>query len=285
MEAIPKAEYRGLSAVPMIYFKDMVLEHTMEPVKWFDVAVELGLDAIEVHDQSLRSREPAYLEKLGQEIHDRGLQVSQVVGAADLTNPDAEARQAELETTYRNIDAARILGATCVRVTAGQEHDGLSHADGVALAVDGIRRAAEYAEDAGVYVAYENHYKDYFWSRVDFSQRTAVFLQILEGLRNTPVRVNFDCSNQLVAGEDPVELLRYVRELVVHVHCSDRVEPNRYPHAVTGEGVVDFPTIFHLLREIDYNSWLSVEYNGTEGLDGLRRSVSNVRRLWQESAT
>ncbi len=284
MDQTQAGEYRGLSAIPMIYFDRMVLQRTMEPSEWFDIAADLGLDATELHDKLLRSYEPEYLEGLRDQIHGRGLQVSQIIGAPDLTNPDTEARQQELETTYRNIDAAHILGATCVRITAGQEHEDLSHAEGVNLAVDGIRQAVEYAEDRGVYVAYENHYKDYFWSRPDFSQRTSVYLQILEGLRHTGVRVNFDCSNQVVAGEDPVELLRYVCDLVVHVHCSDRVEPNQYPHAVTGEGVVDFPTIFSLLRETNYDGWLSVEYNGTEGLDGLRRAIANVRRLWQESA-
>ncbi len=264
----------------MIYFQQMVLDRSMEPSEWFEMAPTLGLDATEIHDQSLRSREQGYLEEIAEQVRANGLQVSQLIGAADLTNPDREARRAELERTYRNIDAAAILGGTCLRMTAGQEHPGLSHAEGVDLAVDGIKRALEYAEGKGVLLAYENHWKDYFWSRPDFSQRSTVFLQVLEGLRDTPLRVNFDCSNQVVAGEDPVGLLEQVRDRVVHVHCSDRLEVGKYPHAVTGEGVVDYPAIFRLLKEIGYDSWLSIEYGGEEGLDGLKRSIANVRRLW-----
>ena len=275
--------HRRFSAIPMIYFNQLVLERSMELPEWLGIARDLGLDATEIHDRSLRSREREYLETLAGQVGEHGLTVSQLIGAADLTTPDPDVRREELEATCRNVDAAAILGATCVRITAGQQHQGLSEAEGVWLAVDGIKRVLEYAEGKGVLLAYENHYKDYFWSRPDFSQRSAVFLQVLDGLRDTPIRVNFDCSNQVVAGEDPVELLRQVREYVVHVHCSDRVEPGKYPHAVTGEGAVDIPSIFRLLKEIGYSGWLSVEYGGAEGLDGLRRSVANVRRLWAET--
>ncbi len=274
---------RGFSAVPMIYFKDLVLEPKMDIADWFVIASGLDLDATELHDKALRSHDPSYLEMLGERLAQKGLQVSQVVGSADLTNPDPEVRAAELERTKRDVDVASALGATCVRLTAGQAHPGLSHEEGVRYAVEGFRRALDYAEGKGVWLAYENHYKDYFWPLPDFSQHAAVFLEILNALHDTPLRVNFDCSNQVMVGEDPVELLRQVRDRVVHVHCSDRVAPNEYRHAVSGEGVVDFPAIFRLLREIDYDGWLSVEYNGTEGLDGLRRSVENVRRLWAEA--
>jgi len=278
-----KHSYRGLSAVPMIYFKAMVLEKTMDLPEWFDIAKELELDATEIHDKSLRSRDEAYIDDIAQQLEHRGLKVSQVVGAADLTNPNPDIRESELATTFNNIDIAARLGATCVRITAGQAHDALSHEQGVKLAVEGIKRAVEYATSKNVWVAYENHYKDYFWEKPDFSQRSEVFLEILSRLHDVPIKVNFDCSNQVMIGEDPVNLLRQVVDYVIHVHCSDRVAPNQYLHAVTGEGIVDYRSIFGILKQHGYSSWLSVEYNGTEGLEGLRRSINNVRRLWQEA--
>lgn len=274
---------RGVSAIPMIYFRQLVLERTMELSEWFPIAADLGLDGTEIHDQSLRSRDPRYLDEVARQVRDNGLRVSQLIGAADFTNPEPEIREREIENTCRNVDAAALLGATCVRITAGQEHPGLSVDQGVRLAVDGIGRALEYAEGRGVFLAYEDHYKDYFWERPDFSRRAEIFLRILDGLRDTPIRVNFDCSNPVVQNEDPIPLLRQVRDSVVHVHCSDRAEHGKYPHAVTGEGVVDFPVLFGLLAEIGYDGWLSVEYGGDEGLDGLRRSIANVRRLWSDA--
>lgn len=274
---------RGIGAVPMIYFNDLVLDRTMDIVQWLDVAQSLDLDATELHDRSLPRWDQPYLESLAGEISKRGLAVSQLVGAADFTHPDPEVRRKELEDTTRNISAAQTLGATCVRITAGQIHPENSYERGMALAVEGIQRALDYADGKGVQLAYENHYKDYFWQEPDFSQKAEVFLDVLNRLSDTPLKVNFDCSNQVMIGEDPVALLDQVLPYVVHVHCSDRIAPNEYRHAITGEGIVNYPAIFSKLAASGYAGWLSIEYNGTEGLEGLTRSIQNVRWLWAEA--
>ncbi|MCD6290275.1 MAG: sugar phosphate isomerase/epimerase, partial [Anaerolineae bacterium] len=92
------------SAVPMIYFKAMVLDHSMTLEEWFPIAASLGLDGTEIHDRSLASFEPEYLDHIGQELSDHGLVVSQLIGACDLTHPDPEVRARELAITKRNID-------------------------------------------------------------------------------------------------------------------------------------------------------------------------------------
>lgn len=267
------------STVPMIFFKPMVLDRTMRLEEWFPIAASLSVDGTEIHDRSLASFEPAYLESICQAIADHGLVVSQFVGAADLTNPDPDVRAYELAITKRNIDVAARLRATCIRATAGQAHSGISHEQGVIWAAEGLRAAVEYAERRGVWVAYEDHYKDYFWERPDFSQRGEIFLEIIDRLRETPLKVNFDFGNPVMIGEDPVALLAHVVDRVVHVHCSDRFK-GEYPHRIAGEGSADFPAGFRILRNAGYDGWLSSEYNGTQGVDGLRRSLDYVRRTW-----
>ncbi len=267
------------SAVPVIFFKSIVLERTMKLEEWFPLAASLELDGTEIHDRMLESFEPAYLDHIGQELARYDLQVSQLVGAADFTHPDPDVRTYELGVTKRNIDAAARLDATCVRVTAGQAHPGVSRKQGVAWAAEGLRAAVEHAETRGVWVAYEDHYKDYFWERPDFSQRGEIFLEIVDRLRDTPLKINFDFGNPVMIGEDPLALLRQVVDRVVHVHCSDRFK-GEYPHRIAGEGAVDFPAGFRILREAGYDGWLSSEYNGTEGMEGLRRSLEYLRRMW-----
>ena len=270
------------SAVPMIFFKPMVLDRTMQLEAWFPIAASLGLDGTEIHDRSLASFEPEYLEHIGQELTDHGLLVSQLVGAADLTHPDPDVRARELAMTKRNIDVAARLGATCVRATAGQAHPGVSRDQGVTWAATGLRAAVEYAGPRGIWVAYEDHYKDYFWERPDFSQRGEIFLEVIDRLQDAPLRINFDFGNPVMIGEDPLALLRQIVDRVVHVHCSDRFQ-DEYPHQVAGEGSVDFPGGFRILRDAGYDGWLSSEYNGTQGLDGLRRSLDYLRRTWAEA--
>jgi sugar phosphate isomerase/epimerase len=77
-------------------------------------------------------------------------------------------------------------------------------------------------------------------------------------------------------------VLAEIQDLVVHVHCSDRVGPGTYLHAPAGEGIVDFPAILSLLQTSGYDGWLSAEYNGPEGLDGLTRALGYIRTTWEQ---
>src|SRR5512137_661340 len=114
------------SAVPMIYFKPMVLNRTMKLEEWFPIAASLGIDGTEIHDRSLISFDPAYLDFISRELAKNRLAVSQFIGAADFTHPDSAVRAEELKITKRNIDAAARLGANSVRLTAGQVHPNVS---------------------------------------------------------------------------------------------------------------------------------------------------------------
>jgi sugar phosphate isomerase/epimerase len=271
------------SAVPMIYFKAVVLDRTMKLEEWFPIAGSLGIDGTEIHDRSLASFDPPYLDFILAELRKNRLRVSQLIGAADFTHPDPAVRTKELEITKRNIDAAARLGATCVRLTAGQVHPTVSREQGIPWACEGLKASAEYAFERKVWVAYEDHYKDYFWERPDFSQCGEVFLEIVERLRGTPLKVNFDFGNPVMIGEDSIALLRPVVDRVVNVHCSDRFR-GEYPHQIAGQGSVNFPAGFRILHEAGYDGWLSSEYNGNQGLEGLKQSLAYIRKTWEKIA-
>ena len=272
-----------LSAVPMIFFKPMVLDRTMKLEEWFPIAASLGIEGTEIHDRSLASFEPAYLGFIGGELKKNKLAVSQVIGAADFTHPEPAVRAKELEITRRNIEVAARLGANSVRLTAGQVHPGVSREQGVTWASEGLKASVEYALGRDVWVAYEDHYKDYFWERPDFSQRGEIFLEIVGRLRDTALKVNFDFGNPVMIGEDPIALLREVVDRVVNVHCSDRFQ-GEYAHQIAGQGSVDFPAGFRILQKAGYDGWLSSEYNGTQGVEGLRASLDFIRKAWHAAA-
>lgn len=267
--------------VPMIYFKQLVLDKSMTLDQWLDVAKTLPIDATEIHDQSLASRDPQYLSQLKQKLEETNIRVSQFTAAPDYTSPNANYRQAMIEKTKADVDVAAFLGATCVRVTAGQVYPSVEREQGIQYVVESLKPALEYAYQKGVFLAYENHYKDYFWNYPDFSQRSEVFLEIARRLRPYGIRVNYDCGNQVMISEDPIPVLKEVKDLVVHVHCSDRFA-GEYRHTVATEGATPFREIFEILSAEGYDRWLSIEYNGTGGLEGLDASIRNIRKLWTE---
>ena len=89
--------------------------------------------------------------------------------------------------------------------------------------VECIEAVLPVAREHDVVLGLENHYKDGFWQYPEFAQKQDVFLELLEAI---PEReyfgVQYDPSNAIVAGDDPVELLRQVADRVVSMHASDR---------------------------------------------------------------
>jgi len=244
-------------------------------------ARDLGLDYIEWHCGVIQ---PHTLERIREvkALQDRyGLGVSMWTCAPDFTHPDAAERARVLEEMKHEVEVARVIGATGVRVTAGCRHPGVSEEQGIEWVVAGLLALGDYAEPRGIKLGYENHYRDRRWTEEDFSFQQETFLKIFDRIKDSYVGVNFDASNQLMTHNDPMDVLPIVRHKVWHMHASDRF-PGKYAHSVIGEGSVDFDPIFASLAEIGYAGFISLEDNNPEGHAGTVRALAFIRRKVDE---
>jgi sugar phosphate isomerase/epimerase len=187
------------------------------------------------------------------------------------------------------------LGGSYCRVLSGQRRPELSIDEGVTLAADCIEACLPYAQERGITLILENHYKDDFWEYPEFAQQMDVFCQLVDRINHPSFGVNYDPSNTYIAGEDPLELLRRVSHRVVTMHASDRflmegtIEDlrreeggsagyvKRLRHGEIGKGLNDYDAIFTELKRVGFNGWISIE-DGVEGMDQLERSVSFLRK-------
>jgi sugar phosphate isomerase/epimerase len=248
---------------------------TLEEI--IEQAYVFGLRHIEIYRGFLKSREPEYLRHIRERLDRNDLTVSQITCAPDFTHPDPSVREAEFADMLSWLEAARALGAVGLRVTAGCVYEGVAREDAIRWAVENLSRLGDRAESLGIKLGFENHYRDKRWTNNDFAFHTAEFLDIFEGLRDTPVGVNFDASNQLMTGDGPLRVLEVVKHKVWHMHASDRL-PGEYTHTPIGEGAVDFDGIFGCLADIGYAGFISLEDGQTEGDEGTLRSLGFVRR-------
>src|SRR5271154_2421423 len=135
----------------------------------------------------------------------------------------------------------------------------------------------------------ENHYKDNYWQYPEFAQKMDVFAEIVDQIESPWFGVNYDPSNTILAGEDPIELLERVKRRVVSMPTSDRflksgpIEDlrkeedsigyaSRLSHGVIGKGMNDYDKIFSILNSVGFQGWVSIE-DGMNGMDDLRESV------------
>jgi sugar phosphate isomerase/epimerase len=122
-----------------------------------------------------------------------------------------------------------------------------------------------------------------------------VFCDLADRVHHPNFGINYDPSNTILAGEDPLELLRRIKHRVVTMHASDRYlaegtiedlrrEENdsvgyakRLHHGEIGKGLNDYDAIFSELAGVGFDGWVSIE-DGMDGVDQLRRSVEFLRR-------
>lgn len=267
-----------VSCLPLLFFDELVKTKTMTMEEWFSKAVSLGLNGVEMHRSFLGNDNPfAEAKKIAKMAETFGLSISMLTGASDFTHPQSEERERQVALCCESIQLAEALGASFYRLTAGQEHMGVPREQLFAWVKEGFEKSLRYAEKLGITLAFENHYKDYYWTYPDLSRHMTDYLRILGMFEGSKLRVNFDTSNLIVVGENPLALLEKLLPIVVYVHASDRLGENIYQHGIPGTGLVEFSRIFELLRKNNYTGWISVEYNGTGGIEALRTAVDFIR--------
>jgi sugar phosphate isomerase/epimerase len=272
---------------------DLCVTKTMTLFDWIDLAATLEVDGVEMYPGFFESFEPEYLEKVRGHLKSRNLAAPMMCASPDFTQPDPAARQAEIEKEKQIIDITAQLGGGFCRVLSGQRREDVSRSDGVRWTVESIKTLIPFAAERNVVLNMENHYKDGYWRFPEFAQQSEIFIEIINQIDSPWFGVNFDPSNTIIAGEDPLELLAAVKHRIVSMHASDRYlisgtlddlkkqEGNlgyakNLKHGVIGKGLNDYDAIFSTLREEGFDGWISIE-DGENGMDELRESVRFLR--------
>jgi sugar phosphate isomerase/epimerase len=288
-----------LSAFPKCYLDEIAGRRTMSVFDWIAMARALDADGLEMYDGFFTSLENAYLDSVGEAIHAAGFAMPMLCCSPDFTNPDADARRRAVAREAEMIRITRRLGgprAVC-RVLSGQRYPGVDRRQGLDWVVACIDELLPVARENEIVMGLENHYKDGFWKYPEFAQRQDVFLELLAAIPDRAhFGVQYDPSNAIVAGDDPIALLEAVADRVVSMHASDRylaagatLEGLRQSdgtlgyspdlrHGVTGEGLNDYHAIFRILAAHRYDGWVSIE-DGMNGMDEMARSLAFLRAL------
>jgi sugar phosphate isomerase/epimerase len=288
-----------ISAFPKCYIDRIAGERSMSVFDWIEMARALDADGLEMYDGFFTSLDDAYLERVGEAIHGAGFAMPMLCCSPDFTNPDPDGRKRAIERQAEMIQVTRRLGgprAVC-RVLSGQRYPQVSRQQGLEYVIGCIQEVLPVAHEHDIVLGLENHYKDSFWKFPEFAQKQDVFLELLQAIPDrSHFGVQYDPSNAIVAGDDPVELLRRVAGRVVSMHASDRylaegttLEELRQNdgtlgysanlrHGVTGQGLNDYHAIFRILADHGYSGWVSIE-DGMNGMDEMAQSLAFLRGM------
>ena len=138
------------------------------------------------------------------------------------------------------------------------------------------------AERYGVSIGIEPHQS--------ISRTTAGLCRIGRLVDSPFLRFNYDTGNAFLAGEDPYEGLKAVRDRLVHVHAKDiaftHAEAERGKVTGTpvgcacGDGVIDWARVIAILEEVNWSGVLSCECGTSEQ---AARSLEHLERVNRQS--
>lgn len=290
-----------LAAFPKAQLDDLCLpDRTMTLRDWVDLASTVDVDGLELYTGIRDLQDPKRWPEARRIIEDQGFVMPMMCCSPDFTHPDRTFRQKQIDLEKSWIDMTAALGGRFCRVLSGQRRPEVGLKDGIQYAADCIEACIPHAAKSGITLILENHYKDNYWKYPEFAQRMDVFCELVDRIHSPHFGVNYDPSNTILAGEDPLELLRRVKHRVVTMHASDRylaegtIEDlrreedsigyaKRLRHGEIGKGLNDYDAIFRELSGVGFDGWISIE-DGVEGMDQLERSAiflrAKIRTHW-----
>jgi sugar phosphate isomerase/epimerase len=281
-----------LAAFPKCFMDQLCVDRTMTLFEWIELGATLGVDGLEFYSGFIEDNE-SFLGRVKDSLARHDLAMPMLCCSPDFTQPDRCSLEREIEYEMRMIEITAFLGGRFCRVLSGQRRPELSREDGIEQVVRVIKGLLPFAEEHGVILNMENHYKDNYWKYPEFAQKMDIFVEIVERIDSPWFGVNYDPSNTILAGEDPLQLLERVKDRVVSMHASDRylkfgtIEDlrkeedslgysARLSHGMIGKGMNDYDKIFSTLNAVGFSSWISIE-DGLGGMEELKESVRFLR--------
>jgi sugar phosphate isomerase/epimerase len=229
---------------------------------------------------------PPSVAELRTLVEDAGLVVSSHIGGRNLTQADPVARQEGVDAIRRLIDDSRELGTDVLLITTGGCAEGQDPAEARRNVAHALAEVLPHARQAGVTLTIED-----FGSPVAPYQTSAEVMETCE-LAGPDLMVTYDSGNMIMGDEDPVVFLRAVAPRLRHAHAKDwalvpddqarlRSRAGKgYVGATTGNGVLDYPAIIAELQALNYQGYLSFEYEGPDDpVEETRRGMGYLSEL------
>jgi len=305
MSSLPGPEgFRGprprLAAFPKGFFYQLLARDDLTIEDFIRRAPGLGLEGVELYPGFLDGYSAPSLERLRAVADEARVELPMMCSSPDFTDPRAGGWERAVQQMRGLVDVMVLLAPQAkwrsVRVLSGQSWPGVSEEEGIARAVEGIKAVLAYSAPRGVWAVIENHYKDGLWTYPEFAQSSRRFLAIVDQVSSPWFGVNFDPSNAIVAGEDPLSLLDQVAGRVRSMGASDRSlrpghsleevaahtgvgYPDALQHGVVGQGLNNYSEIFSRLSKAGFSGWISIEDGEAGGEQGFADIAASARFL------
>lgn len=256
-----------------------------KPFEWgIEKAAELGYEYVEpwVHLGRELISEAGYFAsvsmlddpyRIKRACEKAGVKISALSSHTPLCKPD-------ISTNYlkQSIRFAAECGAPAVTTDEGPKPAWTTEEEDHVLMRYVLTEAAAAAEPRDILIGLEPHQQ--------YSKSPEGLDRIYELVDSPAIGINFDTGNSYLAGQDPIEWLKHVKDRLVHLHAKDiSIEQSKDERGkvtgtpsgcACGKGVIDFKQVIEICKDAPRDIVMSVEC-GT--IEQARQSIDYLKEL------
>lgn len=242
----------------------------MDLEAFFEEAHRLKLDGVELTAYYFPSTEDFYLRSLKRRALSCGLDLYAVGVGNNFCLPEEARRKEQVDLVKKWINVAFQLGAPCLRVFAGSVPPGHTEEEAYNWTVDALKACAQYAEEKGIVLALENH--------GGITTKAEIVLRILEDVGSEWVRHVLDTGNYL---EPLYDEIRKTAPYAIYVHARQEDQVISHPQLKGQRRRIDYKKIRDILIDVDFNGYVSIEYEGEEdSMVGVPKTLNLLKTIF-----
>jgi len=248
--------------------------------KVIDEAARVGVEGIDILHRQMEGEDNAYIQKLKKHAFVNGIAFTCLSIHQSFVSPDKEFLAKEIEHTKKCIQLAARMGIPCLRLNSwrwgtiksfddlmkarGVEPilPGYTEDDGFKWCIDSIQQCLPTAEENGVLLALENH-----WGLCSTPEGQ---LRIKKAIDSPWLGIMMDTGNFLENPYDKLEML---------APYTNFVQAKTYYGGGEWYSLdLDYKRIIAILRKVDYQGYISLEFEGKEdAATAVPKSIEMLR--------
>jgi sugar phosphate isomerase/epimerase len=238
---------------------------------------------------------PQLVETVRKKAIEVGIEISNYAIGANFITEDKAAYEQEIERVKKQVLIANELGVKLMRHDVAWRMIGDNSIENfekdLPRLVEACQRIADFAADYGITTSIENH--GYYVQASDRVQ------SLLNHVNKPNFKTTLDTGNFLCVDENPLSAIKKNLPYTSMLHIKDfyyrpfyknpgegwsKTDGGNYIRgSIIGHGDLDIYEILKLIKESEYDGYVSIEFEGMEECkQGSRISLDNVRRIWRE---
>jgi sugar phosphate isomerase/epimerase len=260
----------------------------METIKILAAAgyrgIEIMADVPHAYPKHLTDRDIRDIRKT---LDDSGLEISNINAFmhhadGDTYHPswiesDGGLRAKRVDYTLGCIELAESLGARTLSTEPGGPLQGLQPEEGLRLFKEGLMRVEGKAREKGIRILIEPE-------PGLLIENSRQFLSLYSELDPDVFGLNCDIGHFYCVSEDPVQVIKEMRDVIHHFHLEDISPSREHYHLMLGEGAIDLPGVLRTIRQTGYKGFATVElYTYEAQPENAARKAYTYLQNWLET--